>query len=143
MNTLKGKKERGEPRGVVGGLHLGKRGVNRVGSGLNMSSGTEKAWPVIACLQCVLPEMGRLVEETKMPQSCPVGSRNSFGQGQALMAVGQEGIVIEWGMDDTRLIVACHNHYWVLYTQTLSGQHVVGVLGGDESCQQCRQWSRE
>jgi hypothetical protein len=140
---LKGKKGRGETRGVVGGLNSGRRGVNRVGSGLNMRSGLEKAWSVIACLQRVSPEMGRLVEEMRMPQSCPVGSRNSFGRGQVLMAVGQEGIVIEWGMDDTRLIVACHNRCWVLYTQTLSGQHVVGVFGGDESCQKCRQWSRE
>lgn len=135
MNTLKGKKERGETQGVVGGLNLGKRGAKRVGPGLNMSSGLEKAWSVIACVQSVSPEMGRLVEEMRMPQSCPVGSRNSFGRGQVLMAVGQEGIVIEWGMDDIHLIVACHSCYWVLYTQTLSGQHVVGIFGGDESCQ--------
>jgi hypothetical protein len=31
----------------------------------------------------------------------------------------------------------------VLHTQMLPGQHVVGVFGGDESCRQCRQWSRE
>lgn len=135
---LKGGKGKGEFQGVVGWLNLGRRGVKRVGSGLNMSSGLEKAWSVIACVQSVLPEMGRMVEEMRVLQSYPVGSRNSFGRGQVLMAVGQEGIVIERGMDDTYLIVACHSCYWVLHTQRLSGQHVVGIFDGDASCQQCR-----
>jgi hypothetical protein len=138
VNTLKGEKGRGETQGVVGGLSLGKRGVKRVGSGLNMSSVLEKAWSAIACVQSVLLEMGRVVEEMRVPQSCLVGSRNSFDRGQILMAVGQEGIVIERGMDDTHLIVACHNCYRGLHTQRLSGQYVAGVFGGDESCQICR-----
>lgn len=126
-------KGRGESREVVNGLNFGKRGVKRVGFDLNMSSGLEKAWSVIACVQSVPSEMGEMVEEARVLQSFHVGSTNSFDRGQVLVTVSQEGIAIEWGMNDTQLIVACHSCYWVLYKQRLSGQAVVGVFGGDEA----------
>lgn len=108
---------RGNP-GVVKELNLGKREVKRVESDLNRS--------VIACVQSVLWEMGGKVEEMRVLQSFPVGSANAFDR-------GQDGIVIEEGMDDTYLFVACHRYYGVFHTQNLSGQHVVEVFGG-ESC---------
>lgn len=135
VNVSKGEKGRGETWGVADGLNLGKRGVKRVGSGLNISGGLEKAWsvPVTACVQNVSSESGGMVEEMRVLDSFPVGSTNSFDRGQVLMTVSQEGIAIEWGMDDTHLFVACHSCYWVFHTQRLSaGQHV-GVFGGDES----------
>lgn len=50
------------------------------------------------------------------------------------MTVAQEDIVIEWGMDDIHLIVACHSCYWVFHIGRLPVQHV-GVFAGEESCQ--------
>lgn len=115
VNMSKG--GRGNP-GVVSELNLGKREVKRVEFGLNRS--------VIACVQSVSLEMGGKVEEMRVLQSLPVGSANAFDW-------GWDGIVIERGMDDKYLFVAWHRYYGVFHTQRLSGQHVVGVFGG-ESC---------
>lgn len=78
----KGEKERGENQGVVSGLNLGKREVKCVGSGLNnLSSGLEKAWLEIACVQNVPLEMAWIVVEMRVLRAFHFGSTNSFDRG--------------------------------------------------------------
>ncbi|KAG2364693.1 hypothetical protein BDR07DRAFT_1400861 [Suillus spraguei] len=80
------KEERGEKTpGAPSELNLRKTGVNRVGSGLNRS--------LIACVQSVSAEMGKMVEEMRVLQLLLVGSANLSDRGQTVGS--QEGIVIE------------------------------------------------
>lgn len=80
------KEERGEEtQGFVSELNLRKRGINRMRSGLKRS--------LIACVQSVSAEIGKMVEEMRVLQLLLVGSANLFAREQTVGS--QEGIVIE------------------------------------------------
>lgn len=65
-----------ETNGLVGGMNLEKRGVKRMGSGLDASGTLEKAWPVVAYARNVSSEMDGMVEEMRELGSLLVGSTN-------------------------------------------------------------------